>query len=269
MQSRMDKYENKEQQNYERSRKNTKLYEEVYDDIYRDTTYKNMQVIDTAKEINLNKLKDMINDNYDTRQYRTFKNYDLEDVDVLQRHITEPKRQKSYDINEIINEAKSKRSFIEEAKEKQKFMDFSKRRNFRYDDKYEKIEKEEKELEDLINTMAIPKKEDTNDALDLLEDLKGEENTVVSKPIEASFDIENTSTKPVKDGIDKTLVKADKTFYTGSNMFTKNDFEDFSTLTKELSKSNNKKRIIVVAVVVVIILLIIGIYLLVTNFVIK
>ncbi len=52
-------------------------------------------------------------------------------------------------------------------------------------------------------------------------------------------------------------------------MFTKNDFEDFSTLTKELSKSNNKKRIIAVAVVVVIILLIIGIYLLVTNFVIK
>ena len=148
-------------------------------------------------------------------------------------------------------------------------MDFSKRRNFRYDDKYEQMEKEEKELEDLINTMAIPKKEDTNDALDLLEDLKGEENTIVSKPIDTSFEVEDTNTKVNKDDIDKTLVKADKTFYTGSNMFTKNDFEDFSTLTKELSKSNNKKRIIVVAVVVVIILLIIGIYLLVTNFVIK
>ena len=57
MRSRMDKYGTYEEKKYERSKKNTKLYEEVYDDMYRDTTYQNMQVIDSAKEINLNKLK--------------------------------------------------------------------------------------------------------------------------------------------------------------------------------------------------------------------
>ena len=60
MQSRMDKYQTKDNKKFERSRKNTKLYEEVYDDMYRDTTYTNMEVIDSAKEINLNKLKNML-----------------------------------------------------------------------------------------------------------------------------------------------------------------------------------------------------------------
>ena len=40
-----------------------------------------MEVIDSAKEINLNKLKNMLDDKYDTRQYRTLKNYSIEDID--------------------------------------------------------------------------------------------------------------------------------------------------------------------------------------------
>lgn len=269
MRSRMDKYQIKETKKYERTRKNTKLYEEVYDDIYRDTTYKNMQVIDSAKEININKLKDMLDDKYDTRQYRTFKNYNVEDINISTKPILSRKEKKSYDINEIINEAKNKRAFIEEAKEKQKYIDFTKRRHNRYDSEYEKLDKEEKELEDLINTMAIPKQtniNDTNDELDILSDLKGSDNTVVTTPIDASFEIEKTSDIMTND-IEKTLVKADKTFYTGSNMFTKNDFEDFSTLTKEIYKSNTKKKVIIITLIIFIVLT--CAYLVLKNFIIK
>lgn len=121
MQSRMDKYQTNDKKKLERSRKNTQLYEKVYDDIYRDTTYKNMEVIDSAKEININKLKNMLDDKYDTRQYRTLSNdYSIEDLDVYEKPVFNKKRQKVYDINEIISEAKNKRAFIEEAKEKQK-----------------------------------------------------------------------------------------------------------------------------------------------------
>ena len=79
MQSRMDRYDLSEKKKYERSRKNTKLYEDIYDDMYKDISYKNMEIIDSAKEININKLKDILDDKYDTRQYRTFKNYDTEE----------------------------------------------------------------------------------------------------------------------------------------------------------------------------------------------
>ena len=59
MQSRMERYQTDNKKRFERTKKNTELYEKVYDDIYSDTTYKNMQVIDSAKEININKLKNI------------------------------------------------------------------------------------------------------------------------------------------------------------------------------------------------------------------
>ena len=78
---------------------------------------------------------------------------------------------------------------------------------------------------------------------------------------------EETSTDDLRGDLNKTLVKADRNFYTDSNMFTKNDFEDFSTLTKELKKSNKTKKI----VITLIILIILGVlaYFGVTKFLIK
>lgn len=269
MQSRMDKYQSSGDKRLERSNKNTKLYEEVYDDMYRDTTYKNMEVIDSAKEINLNKLKDILGDKYDTRQYRTLSNYSIEDIESYEKPTFSRNNKKSYDINEILSEAKSKRAFIEEAKEKQKYMDFTESRN----SKYAVMEKEEKELEELINTMAIPKQSETKDALDMFSDLKGSENTIVTNPIEASFDVDKTDlvsktrTEDIRNNLEKTLVKADKTFYTDSNMFTKNDFEDFSDLTKELKKSAKAKKIIIILIIIAI--LAVSVFLLLNYFVLK
>lgn len=275
MQSRMDKYQTSDRKKYERSKKNTKLYEDVYDDIYRDTTYRNMEVIDSAKEIDLNKLKNMLDDKYDTRQYRTLRNYSAEDIEMDNKPLFTKGRQKVHDINEILNEAKSKRAFIEEAREKQKYMEFSESRNRKYDDRYDEMENEEKELEELINTIAIPKQnEDTNDALDMFEELKGSDNTIVTNPIEASFEIddkevtiEKTSTEDLKNNLEKTLVKADRNFYTDSNMFTKNDFEDFSTLTRELKRSSRTK----IVFIIILILVILGVlaYFGITKFMIK
>lgn len=276
MQSRMDKYQTEPTRKYERSKKNTKLYEDVYDDIYRDTTYTNMEVIDSAKEINLNKLKNMLDDKYDTRQYRTLKNYSIEDIDIDidNKPTFDKKRQRVHDINEIINEAKSKRAFIEEAKEKQKYMEFTESRNKKYDSRYDEIEKEEQELEELINTMAIPKQDsETSDALDIFSDLKGSDNTITTKPIDASFDYdttkvsEKTKTEDIRNDLEKTLIKADKNFYTDSNMFTKNDFEDFSTLTKHLKKTNKTKTIFITLIVLAI--LGVAAYFIVTNYIIK
>ena len=251
MQSRMDKYQVGEKKRFERTRKNTKLYEDVYDDIYRDTTYKNTEVLDSAREINLNKLKDLLDDKYDTRQYRTLKNYDI--IDDYEKPNPYKTENKSYDINEIINEAKQRRSFLEEAKEKRKYIDFTER-NKRYDRSVENLEKEEKELEELINTMAI-KKETVSDELDILSELKGDDNTVVTKPVTSQLDsesfVDTTKTDEITKDIEKTLVKADKTFYTDSNMFTKNDFEDFSTLSRSLGKKRGAKKLIIIIIILV------------------
>ena len=267
MQSRMDKYAGDEKKKYERSKKNTKLYEEIYDDIYKNRAYKNMEIIDSAKEININRLKNILDDKYDTKQYRTLRKYSIDDIDKDEKPIFNSEKEKVYDINEIIDQAKSKRTFLEEAREKQKYMDFSEFRGKKHSSKYDEMEKEEQELEELINTMAIPKQDETKDALDMFSDLKGSENTIVTNPIDTSFDIPEineetkTTTEDIRNDLEKTLVKADKTFYTDSNMFTKNDFEDFSTLTRQLKRSSRMKKLVVTLIILIILIAIgVGLY---------
>lgn len=262
MKSRMDKYQIDVDKKFKRTTKNTELYDEVYDDMYRDTTYQNMRVIDSAKEININKLKNILDDKYDTRQYRTIKNYSTLDDDFDELKELKSRSRKSYDINEIIDDAKSKRTFIEEAKEKQKFLEFKERNT-----KYNEMEKEEKELEELINTMTMAK---IDDKTGLFDNLKGSDNTIVTKPI--SSDLDNTKTSnnldtKTEDNLEKTLIKADKTFYTDSNMFTKNDFEDFGDLSKELNKKGNAGKIIII--ILIILILVLSAYFVVTNYIIK
>lgn len=268
MQSRLDRYDIEEKKKYERTKKNTELYTEVYDDLYRNASYKNMEVIDTAKEIDLGKLKDMISDNYDTRQYRTLKNFSKEDIENFDKPFNYNGENKSHDINEIINEAKSKRSFMEEAREKQKFIDFSRKRNSRYEKELDAMKKEEEQLEELINTMVVKTADDTaEDAFDLLPDLRGNEDTIVTNPIETTFDVDTTSTGSFTNDIEKTLVKADKTFYTDSNMFTKNDFEDFSTLERQLSAKDSKKTAIIITIITFV--LAACIYIIMTKYIMK
>lgn len=271
MQSRMDKYQTTDKKRYERTKKNTKLYEDVYDDIYRDTTYKNMQVLDSAREINIDKLKNMLENKYDTRQYRTLNGYSIDDIEDNTDRIVTKTRHKSYDINEIISDAKSKRAFIEEAREKQKYLDFKERQVSNYNDEYEEYEKDEKELEELIHTMTMAKQtiSDTDDALDMFSDLKGNDDTVVTTPIDSHLQSTNSIEDETTTQMDlhKTLVKQDKTFYTDSNMFTKNDFEDFSTFIKEESKSKSVLKIIVI--ILFLVLLGIAAYYLLTTYVLK
>lgn len=273
MQSRMERYQTSNKKRYERTKKNTKLYEKVYDDIYSDTTYKNMSIIDSAKEININKLKNILDDKYDTRQYRTLKNFSNEDFefdDKIQINISD---NQSYDINKIIDDAKSKRAFIEETREKQKYYDFMEDKDVFNQDEYSELEKEEKELEELINTMAISVKSDVakiDDAIeedDLLSELKGESNTIVTNPIKTNFEDSNVNELTNTSVSSKTSNKVDKTFYTDSNMFTKNDFEDFSTISKELNRKRSPFKIILI--ILLLIIVVVSGYFVVTEFFIK
>ena len=268
MQSRMDRYHTSKSKGYERTTKNTELYKKVYDDIYSDTSYKNMSIIDTAKEINIDKLKNILDDTYDNKQYRTLDNYSAEDLSLNDK-INYPSTDNDiYDINEIIDRAKSKRAFIEEAKEKQKYLDVIESRNAKYEKKYSVLKDEEQELEDLINTMTIPA---INSENDLMADLMGDENTIVTKPVDTNFEIANnedssneeTDTSSMTDKLDKL----DKTFYTDSNMLTKNDFEDFSELNKELNKSKTITKVIII--IIIILLVIVTAYFGVTKYLLK
>lgn len=206
----------------ERTRKNEKLYESVDEEIYSDPKYNNTSILESAKEININKLKDMIDNkenDYEIGKYRTQPEYEeYNKKDIIEEETVR-------DINEILELAKKKRKFIEEAIEKDKHNDLD----------YKEYKKEKKEE---YKEEKHDKDEDTTTtALNILSDLKPTENTIITDPIESDLEKEFT---------DKS------TEYSESLIFTNNDFEDIN---ESIKKETKIVKIIIILMIFVLILI--------------
>ena len=111
--SRMDKYSSNNSTE-SRSSRNKKLYEELYN---TSTNYSNSVVIDQSKEIDISKIKEIIdnekklNEKKDLRPEINFEELNKIKVD---------EEEKVYNINEVLKEAKEKRDIIIDASEKRK-----------------------------------------------------------------------------------------------------------------------------------------------------
>ena len=151
MKSRLDKYDNKE--SFSRVNKNQNLY----DDIYSNTNYSNMVVIDDSNEIDISKIKEIID-----KQKNVNKRVDkTPNLEKEYDSIVPPKNyeNKLYDINEVLKEAKSQRDIMEDANEKRKIQNYKFNENL--DEElsktrkvYESLVKEEKELLNIMNTLT-------------------------------------------------------------------------------------------------------------------
>ncbi|HOZ54157.1 MAG TPA: hypothetical protein PKY25_02380 [Bacilli bacterium] len=209
----------------ERTKKNEELYESVDEEIYSDPKYNNTSILESAKEININKLKDMIDNkenDYEIGKYRTKPVYDDDKKSIIEEETVR-------DINEILELAKKKRKFIEEAIEKDKYAD-SNYNEYKKDDEKEEYREEKHEKDE----------DTTTTALNILSDLKPTENTIITDPIESDLEKEFT---------DKG------TEYSDSLIFTNNDFEDVNESIKR-----DTKIVKVVIILMVIVLLLIGAY---------
>lgn len=261
MNSRVEKYGYEEEITEIPSRvaKNQKLYNDIsMSDFSKMKPNDNVKVIETStSRIDLEKIKKYIENNNETEiQSRSV--VVKEDINTIpQKNIFD--EEKIYDINSVLEIAKEKKeSYYEDEKHK-------KLRDTQYDilskiklyDEEEPEEKEdlielntdEKTLVDLINTVTKKKE-------DLLDELKkGNENTVVTAPIKDEKNSE-ILTEAIKENSkeDKTDLKEldetnteiktlDKSFYTNSMSFSKEDFEGFEELEKNVKKNNTMVKI--------------------------
>ncbi len=227
METRTGKYSSSsESEISERTKKNERLYESVDEEIYSDPKYNNTSILESAKEIDISRLKDMIDkkdDDYDMGKYRTQPKYNDDD----KKSIIEEETVR--DINEILELAKKKRKFIDEAIEKDKYTD-SNYNEYKKDEEKEEYKEEKHEKDE----------DTTTTALNILSDLKPTENTIITDPIESDLEKEFT---------DKS------TEYSESLIFTNNDFEDINESIKR-----DTKIVKVVIILMVIVLLLIGAY---------
>lgn len=268
MDSRVERYKYEEtEQVPSRVAKNQSLYNNLSaSDFSKMKPNNNIKVIENSgNKIDLDKIKKYIENNAET-ETQSKSVVVKENIDDLpQKNIFE--EEKIYDINSVLELAKEKKESYYEDEKNRKIRDtqydiLSKIKLYDEDTNQEKedsieLNTDEKTLVDLINT--VTKKKD-----DLLEELKkGNENTILTAPIKEKVNDEIV-TSAIKDnqlkeenkidlkeiGETNTTIKTlDKSFYTNSMSFSKEDFEGFEELEKNVKKNNNLVKLGIIALV--------------------
>ena len=244
----MDKYVD---ETSSRSARNKKLYEELYN----TGTYSNSVVIDQSKEIDISKIKEIIDKEKNTSEKKNRPDINFDDVTKKELE------QKVYDINEVLKSAKEKRDIIEEASEKRKNSKYESHLDIEEElsktrEVYDKILQEETELLDIMNTLANVQAEgSTNSYKDITSDSIKQKTATVQK-----VELPKDKIEKIDDDGKETTEYSTNTF-----MFSKKDF-DSGELEEEIRESNGFIKLLIALLIIAIIL---GAYYIVTTYILK
>lgn len=209
MESRMEKYYKEDLSSFNRTKRNEKLYREISSEI---SNLDNLPIPDNLSEIDINGLKEIISSRDEYRKSKELKERDtFRREEILREEQKENNR--IYDINVLLENAKNEiNKSAEVNKEEDKKIDANFLTSLEdanipvADDAIELSEQLPEQEEKESNTDSLP--------LDILVDLKGDDNTSVTDPIVKE---EVTMIKKIKEG---------ETFYSGSFNFSKKDFDE-------------------------------------------
>ena len=290
MRTRLDKYMNDTDDAPKRTRKNNELYEEIkHSEISNFNIGSNAKVIGENKnQIDIDKLKDILEKNYQEQPKRRSVKFELPEEEEVELEKT-----REYDINAILEKARAEKEVDYEEERLKKIRDtqYDILKNLEVDSETEAKaanEKTKEELLDLINTITLNEKqkraideeipeeemdkdddEDTGelDPLDILSDLRGDENTVVAGAKEFTEQIEEEeealskkekAEKEIKEALDEDV---DDSFYTNSMSFSKKDFDSFDD-----DESGVGSVIVKILIVIVFIAIIVGVVIFLNEF---
>ena len=275
MGSRMDKYNTNIMENSEASSR-TNRNKKLYDDLYSNTSYSNSVVLDDSKEIDINKIKELIDKQKRTQERKNSR----PTIDLYKElsNIKDDTEEKIYDINEVLKEAKSKRDILEEASEKRKIFSNDYQSHLDLEEElaktkkvYDKLLQEETELLDIMNTLTSVTVNDDKDAYkDLTTEANkfntGTVNTVQLPPF-------NEDTKPTiridKDTKEVKDIDDDSTEYsTNTFMFNKRDFQSKASFDDDddIGEGSVFAKIVVILITIAVL---IGAYFIITHYILK
>ena len=269
-----------------RTAKNNELYEEIkQSEIENFDIGSNAKVIgNNESQIDINKLKDILEKNYqEVPKRRSLK------LDVLEEEELELEKTKEYDINAILERAREEKEVDYQRERLKKVRDtqYDILKNLEVDAPERKgkaaDEKTKEELLDLIQTINLnetqskaiknvseeldkeeeKEEEEDLDPLDILNDLRGDENTVVAGAKEFDKALEEEKAKQEEEESHEALDEdIDDSFYTSSMSFRKNDFADFD----DIEESKASKILIRILIVIVFLAIIAGIVIFLNDF---
>ncbi len=243
MASRMDKYYKNELVSNGRSTRNKSLYEKIRDmDDY--SNIEGVATIENNNKIDIQRVKKLIGqtellEEDKKRKQVIEKNNNIIDEEPI-----------NYDINDILAKVRKNASSSDSYRslDEEQYKDL---KNVSLASKKFDIEKEEKELKELINTLAMTKAikvDDTND-VGLLDELKSDTMVGDADSIKKIIEDEKVNTKNSNDDKDEI----DKSFYTSSFGFTSSDFEELKNINHNIKKSNKFIIILLISLIIIVI----------------
>lgn len=273
METRIKKYN--ESSSMSRVAKNSDLYKQINDsELDNFNVHSNATIIGNQdREINLEQIKKILDKRYNNAPQR--KSIRIEPQEQVTRLDYEDT--KEYDLTKVLEKAKDEKveTYEENRAKKLRNTQFNILNNLNIDDE-KKEENEEKKynpeenLMNLINTITIneakkrEEKKDDVDPLDILTDLKGDDDTQVYESVKTSV-TSITEIKEKEDNNNKETKKEelDNSFYS-TDMFKKKDFEDDDN---EDFLDNDKVSIgIKILIALVIIVFLVGLFLFLKSF---
>ena len=211
MESRMEKYYKEDLSEFNRTKRNEKLYRDISSEI---SELDNLPIPDNSNEIDINGLREIVSSRDGYRKAK-----DLgRTVTIPRREITSEVPKESsrvYDINVLLENAKNEINKSAEVNNEETKINTNFLTNLE-DANISNIPEADDAMELSEEVPSTDKKESNTNSLplDILVDLKGDDNTVVTDPIVKE---EVTMIKKIKEG---------ETFYSGSFNFSKKDFDE-------------------------------------------
>ncbi len=277
MSSRMNKYYDSSLEEVPtRYHRNEELYKEISKNEIDNFEIKSNSTLlgENNNEIDVEKIKKILDTKYnETAQRRSIR---IEEEVEPEKIIEDTKE---YDINVVLEKAREgkQENYEEERLKKLRNTQFDILKNLNVEDEVEEKEEEEylddedttteevikpsndsfeeENLKTLINTIAFnesknnSKEKDISNSLDILSDLKGDDNTEVLDGLKEEIE----EIEDVMDTVDEEETKNDMTnsFYTSSNALKQKDFEDLEDFKGDLEPSGIFLKVVIVIIVLV------------------
>lgn len=277
MKSRMERYYENDEANT-RSHRNKELYKKVHEsEINQFNVNSNESVIgESSKNIDVDNLRQILDKKYRESPKRKSISLDIADKKPQIEEIKD--EDKDYDINVILEKARQQKQtdYNEERLKKIRDTQFDilKGLNLKKEESEEDEEEpndEEKKLMTLINTITsneLANENNSSNPLDLLEDLKGNDDTKVLPSEEITKTLEVKNSEDIKKiGEENKIINSaqkekekskelENSFFTDSIKLSKKDFEDFEDFDdlKSEGKKSIWKTILIIFIAIIIVL---------------
>lgn len=252
MPSRMERYYDTSEKGSTRTKRNCSLYDEIYE----EKEYTNVEGIvktPATNNIDIEKIKEMMRQHENSEKSRERRINRTPKIE----EIIEEDTPKNYDINDVLNKAMAEKKDDNTDYHSLKNTEYNILKNLKINK--QKYEEQKEDIEDIFktitNTSMLNKMGDKELSLDLLDDLKSNNNTIIESSDAIRNILKEEIQKP-KEEIDDDK-DMDKSFYTKSLNLT----DDLEGLEIKKESKTNKVLLRIFLIVSIVAVIVIGIVL--------